>query len=141
MQGAIDAPHEVLVARRLGFPGAVIGATGLHGVSLLNRAGSVLESHIGGQQLQTFDPSARQEKGGEMECVEGAKGRARHHVRGQIADRCAQLPQIAARPKRIQIALCVRETLLGRTSLLADPQQRTGRFHEGKSGSDEHAPQ
>ncbi len=73
-----------------------------------------------------------------MECVEGAKGPARRHVGGQIADRSVQLPQIAARPKRVEIALCVREVRLGRATLLSDPQQRTGRFHEGKSRSDEH---
>jgi len=76
------------MAQRLDL-GAVTSAIGWHGVPLPNRAGSVLESHIGGQQLKTLDPSARQEKGGEMECVEGAKGPAWHHVGGQIADRFA----------------------------------------------------
>ena len=111
------------MVQRLDLLGAGTSAIGLHGVPSLNGAGSFLESHIGGQQLKTLDPSARQEKGGEMECVKGTKGPAWHHVGGQIADRSAQLPQIAARPKGVEIALCVRDVLLSRATLLSDPQQ------------------
>jgi len=82
------------MVQRLDLLGAGTSAIGLHGVPSLNGAGSFLESHIGG-----------------------------HHVGGQIADRSAQLPQIAARPKGVEIALCVRDVLLSRATLLSDPQQ------------------
>ena len=100
--------------------------------------GSLLESLVGGQQLQSPEPASRKHERGEMDRVEGTERPDDGDGTGGLADAASDFPQLTSGPDRGNVPLGVNHPLLGSAAESAQPDEGPARLDQREAGRHEH---
>ena len=95
--------------------------------------GSFLESLVGGQKLQTLEPTAGKHERRQVNRVEGMKRPRGGHGTCGLADSARNFPQLAPGPDRCHIPVSVDELLLGYAAERPEPDECSARLDERKA--------